>query len=453
MSAASAVVDQSSSDPSERGQRDRPCRARGERQLEAGQRHAGDAVVQIEAQAVRGEPDGSIDEQHREDCRRGMLPGTSIAPAHDELLGPAQRLADVAEAGLDALEHCHERPPLQGRSQHAPCQEQWQSGRRRPSRQLRCRCVNLVGGAGGLGQGRGPWNAACRRELRMIAFLVAALTLDPCAIVHARARLPALLVRRGLPAGDVEMGFITYVVPTSAGWIVVDPAVGAGTPQHAQRAPLWVRAMLPDFSRVPSVGEVLRGAHLRAVLVTHLHWDHVSGAGDLPGLRVFAPLDDLAWVGRLPAGSPHRAALAWRSIEPLWLDGPARDGFPASRDVFGDGSVIALPLRGHTPGSVGYLVHGRHFFIGDAAWELGAAGKAKSQRWPTRTPARRRARSRSSTRRAARTRSGSCCPRTTCAPPLPCLPATSSGWSWFNERRRDAPACRCARVGPVGDFS
>ncbi len=211
----------------------------------------------------------------------------------------------------------------------------------------------------------------------MIAFLVAALTLDPCAIVHARARLPALLVRRGLPAGDVEMGFITYVVPTSAEWIVVDPAVGAGTPRHAQRAPLWVRAMLPDFSRVPSVGEVLRGAHLRAVLVTHLHWDHVSGAGDLPGLRVFAPLDDLAWVGRLPAGSPHRAALAWRSIEPLWLDGPARDGFPASRDVFGDGSVIALPLRGHTPGSVGYLVHGRHFFIGDAAWELGAAGKAK----------------------------------------------------------------------------
>src|SRR6266851_486672 len=453
VSAASAVVDQSSSDPSERGQRDRPCRARGERQLEAGQRHAGDAVVQIEAQAVRGEPDGSIDEQHREDCRRGMLPGTSIAPAHDELLGPAQRLADVAEAGLDALEHCHERPPLQGRSQHAPCQEQWQSGRRRPSRQLRCRCVNLVGGAGGLGQGRGPWNAACRRELRMIAFLVAALTLDPCAIVHARARLPALLVRRGLPAGDVEMGFITYVVPTSAEWIVVDPAVGAGTPRHAQRAPLWVRAMLPDFSRVPSVGEVLRGAHLRAVLVTHLHWDHVSGAGDLPGLRVFAP--STTWPGWDGCPPARRIEPRWRGARSSPSGSMAQRGTASRPPAMSSATVPSSPYRCAATRR-GAWDTSCTAAISSSATRPGSwapPARRRSQRWPTRTPARRRARSRSSTRRAARTRSGSCCPRTTCAPPLTCLPATSSGWSWFNERRRDAPAFRCARVCPVGDFS
>jgi glyoxylase-like metal-dependent hydrolase (beta-lactamase superfamily II) len=40
--------------------------------------------------------------------------------------------------------------------------------------------------------------------------------------------------------------------------------------------------------------------------------------------------------------------------------------------VFGDGSVIAVPLPGHTPGSTGYLVHGRGgrrwLLIGDTAW-------------------------------------------------------------------------------------
>jgi len=38
-------------------------------------------------------------------------------------------------------------------------------------------------------------------------------------------------------------------------------------------------------------------------------------------------------------------------------------------DVFGDGAIVAVPLRGHTPGSTGYLVHGHggvtYFLIGD----------------------------------------------------------------------------------------
>ena len=208
----------------------------------------------------------------------------------------------------------------------------------------------------------------------MIPILVAALSLDPCAIIHARTRLPALLVRRGLPAGDVEMGFITYVVPTASGLVVIDPAVGALTPEHADRAPFWVRATLPDFSRAPRVGEVLRGQPVRAVLVTHAHWDHLSGAWDLPGARVLVPSDDLTWVHRQPL---HDAVMPWRMISPLDLDGPPREGFPASRDVFHDGSIIALLLRGHTPGSTGYLVNGKYFFIGDAAWELGSSGKAK----------------------------------------------------------------------------
>jgi glyoxylase-like metal-dependent hydrolase (beta-lactamase superfamily II) len=40
-------------------------------------------------------------------------------------------------------------------------------------------------------------------------------------------------------------------------------------------------------------------------------------------------------------------------------------------DLFGDGSVLAMPLPGHTPGSVGYLV-GDWLFVGDALWERGS---------------------------------------------------------------------------------
>jgi glyoxylase-like metal-dependent hydrolase (beta-lactamase superfamily II) len=211
----------------------------------------------------------------------------------------------------------------------------------------------------------------------MIPLLIAALSIEPCAVVHTRARIPALLVRRGLPAGDLEMGFITYVVPTPEGLLVVDPAVGASTPEHAARTPFWVRATLPDFSRAARLGDALKAEKVRAILVTHLHWDHASGAWDLPGWPpMFAPEADLAWAWSLPRDSPHRLALSWGVLQPFRLDGPPRDGFPSSRDLFGDGSVIALPLPGHTPGSVGYLVAGKYFFIGDAAWETGV-DKAK----------------------------------------------------------------------------
>jgi glyoxylase-like metal-dependent hydrolase (beta-lactamase superfamily II) len=54
------------------------------------------------------------------------------------------------------------------------------------------------------------------------------------------------------------------------------------------------------------------------------------------------------------------------------FDGPAVWGFPASHDVLGDGSIVAVPLPGHTPGSAGYVVSSgdgaRWLFVGDAVW-------------------------------------------------------------------------------------
>ncbi len=44
--------------------------------------------------------------------------------------------------------------------------------------------------------------------------------------------------------------------------------------------------------------------------------------------------------------------------------------FDESADLYGDGSVVAVPLRGHTPGSVGVFVNlsprWRMFYVGDA---------------------------------------------------------------------------------------
>ena len=54
----------------------------------------------------------------------------------------------------------------------------------------------------------------------------------------------------------------------------------------------------------------------------------------------------------------------------LKFDARPYEVFDESADLYGDGSVVVVPLRGHTPGSVGIFVnldpHRRLFYVGDA---------------------------------------------------------------------------------------
>lgn len=201
----------------------------------------------------------------------------------------------------------------------------------------------------------------------MILLLTALSLTEPCAIVHAKARVPALLVRRGMPAGDAEIGFITYVAPGAEGLVVIDPAVGRDTPAHLRQLPFWVRAWMPDFSAAPTASGVLAGQRIEAVLVTHAHWDHLSGAGDLAA-PVVLPLDDALWARRSGNAGVLRELVPFND-RAFSLHGPPLFGFGASQEVLP--GVLALPVPGHTPGSVAYLVQGRWLFIGDASWEAG----------------------------------------------------------------------------------
>jgi glyoxylase-like metal-dependent hydrolase (beta-lactamase superfamily II) len=66
--------------------------------------------------------------------------------------------------------------------------------------------------------------------------------------------------------------------------------------------------------------------------------------------------------------------LADAAVESFAWDGPPYENFSVSHDWFGDGSVILVPLPGHTPGSMGVFLNSveghRLLFIGDAAWSL-----------------------------------------------------------------------------------
>ncbi|WP_044900991.1 MBL fold metallo-hydrolase [Myxococcus stipitatus] len=113
---------------------------------------------------------------------------------------------------------------------------------------------------------------------------------------------------------------------------------------------------------------------LAGVFLTHLHMDHILGMRDVPaGTPVYSG----------PGETSPRAFLnvlvkpvTDRSLEgkaPLseWPYRPETSGpFEAAVDIFGDGTVWALSVPGHTPGSTAYLVRstkGPVLLMGDAS--------------------------------------------------------------------------------------
>ena len=66
-------------------------------------------------------------------------------------------------------------------------------------------------------------------------------------------------------------------------------------------------------------------------------------------------------------------------------------GFPASHDVYGDGSIVVVPAFGHTPSSVVTFVtlpNGtRHAFVGNVVWKLQGITELEERPWITRRKA------------------------------------------------------------------
>lgn len=135
-------------------------------------------------------------------------------------------------------------------------------------------------------------------------------------------------------------------------------------------------------------------AGLRWLLPTHAHLDHMGGFLDLPPAPVLLAAPEIELIERarhdllfevIPA---HARAVAPRA-QALRFTEERYEIFDRHADLFGDRSVVVVPLHGHTPGSVGVFLNlpdGRRIFhVGDAIND-----RRQLTRLRGRTPAMRR---------------------------------------------------------------
>jgi N-acyl homoserine lactone hydrolase len=97
-------------------------------------------------------------------------------------------------------------------------------------------------------------------------------------------------------------------------------------------------------------------------VLSHLHFDHCGGVGQLPRARVVVQQAewDVAFDDRLVDFGVYNPGDFDLGHDRQMLDG--------EHDLFGDGSVLVVPTPGHTAGHQSLSVEGRLLLVGDACY-------------------------------------------------------------------------------------
>ena len=159
------------------------------------------------------------------------------------------------------------------------------------------------------------------------------------------------------------------------GDLLIDAGFGANADAHIDTLPSFRRApheLTETVStQLDSVG--YDRSTLLGVLLTHSHWDHVSGLDSLD-VPVWVTAGEAKYAADAKSDTVFATVARDHEIREYGFDGPAYLGFPSSFDVHGDGSLVVVPAAGHTTGSVIVFVtipSGKRFaFIGDLTWQL-----------------------------------------------------------------------------------
>ena len=177
----------------------------------------------------------------------------------------------------------------------------------------------------------------------------------------------------------------SVLVKHPAGDLLIDTGSSSHYDQEISSLPfatwLKLKALAGQLKPAVPLPDLLRRADedpakLRWAILSHVHLDHSGGLMDLPRLPVLLTREELQFASDPSVQAKgyviaaHTQKFPPVAVPTLRFEPTPYETFEESADLYKDGSVVVVPLRGHTPGSVGIFVNlstmRRLFYVGDA---------------------------------------------------------------------------------------
>jgi glyoxylase-like metal-dependent hydrolase (beta-lactamase superfamily II) len=208
----------------------------------------------------------------------------------------------------------------------------------------------------------------------------------PAGVIH---RTAAFAYRGGSFRDRRDFAMAGALVRHPRGDLLIDTGFGREIEQQIRLLPFLFRAISDYDVLVPAADQLDAAGYdrksLRAVLLTHAHWDHVSGIADFPGVPVLVTAAERRFVADGGMVTVVARSLGDVPYEEYDFEGGPYLGFPRSHDVYGDGAIVVVPAPGHTPGSVIVFVvlpdGTRWAFLGDLVWQREGILEREERPW------------------------------------------------------------------------
>src|SRR6516165_5632956 len=207
----------------------------------------------------------------------------------------------------------------------------------------------------------------------------------PTGVIH---RTSAFAYRGGSPWKKWDSVMTAVLVRHPKGDVLIDTGVGRTVASQLRDAPFLFQLVSHLVPLQPAADQLDATGYdrkqLRFILLTHAHWDHVSGVPDFPNVPVLVTAAEHRFIDEGGWATAHARSMN-AVFQEYAFDGGPYMGFTQFRDLYGDGSIVIVPAPGHTPGSVLVFVTlsggARYAFVGDLVWQLEGLLEREERPW------------------------------------------------------------------------